>query len=333
MAEEPPVPSQQDSGSIGVVTHPLAQEVLINPGQWSIWPAVAIMRWLLRTNPDLARRLVYRSQPSLSFAVSEIRDVALSELGIELTLSAPGLATAGTILPSSDIERIIADMKSPRGGALARWLDGPLDLFMQIVEAHRAHYRDSFAFSMGARAQSLRFVADVSGASALLSATRNGLLLSELDHAQHGAIGFSSQFVSATPSAEGLRSLIRAYTNLPCRVQEFTGARVRVLRPARLGGPLTRILGRHHELPSAGIHIIVNGGHRPEGADLVSQRTRRRSLHNLCTNYIGSPSVSAQVSVDIEPELINPAKLGEAEFGGMAVLGRPATRLRLPLAL
>ncbi|MCY3688343.1 MAG: type VI secretion system baseplate subunit TssG [Gammaproteobacteria bacterium] len=314
------------------VTHPLAREVLFNPSDWSIWPAVAVLRWLLRTRRDSGRSLVYRSHPSLTFAASEIKDVALSERGVELTLSAPGLAAPGTILPASDVARIAADLRAPGGGALAFWLDGPGDLFMQAVEASRARYSDAFAFATGARAESLRLVTDLAGDTAPLSAGADGRLAAVPGREAEGALGLSAQFVSATPSAAGLSAVLRAYTGLPNRVREFAGATVRVLRPARLGHPLMRILGRYQELPSAGVDVIVDGGSRPEGARLAARRVLRRGVYDLCAAYIGSPSIRARVFVELEPDVIEPAKLGGAELGGLAVLGRPAWRLRLPLS-
>ena len=134
-------------------THPLAREVLFNPSEWSIWPAVAVLRWMLRTRRESS--IVYRSHPSLTFAASEIKDVAFNANGVELTLSAPGLAAPGTILPTSDIARIVADARAPGGGALALWLDGPGDLFMQLVETSRARHSDAFALATGAAAQSV----------------------------------------------------------------------------------------------------------------------------------------------------------------------------------
>ncbi len=320
-----------EAGDSAATTHPLAQEVLFNPGEWSVWPAVAVLRWLLRSRGELNRRLVYRSQPSLVFSVSEIKDVALSGSGVELTLSAPGLAAPGTILPTSDVARIAADSRAPGGGALAYWLDGPVDLFMQAMEAHRMRNCDSFAFGMGSGAQSLRLAADLSGATAPLAARGSGLLSASLDREPEGALGFSAQFVSTSPSAVGLAALARGYTGLPSEVKEFTGARVRVLRPARLGGPIMRILGRHQDLPAAGVDLIVDGGEEPDGAMLASRRTLRRGIHDLCSAYIGSPSVRARVFVELEPEIIEPARVGFAELGGMAVLGKPERRLRLPL--
>jgi len=38
------------------ISHPLAQEIILDPSRWSIWPAVAVLRWLLKRATRDARR-------------------------------------------------------------------------------------------------------------------------------------------------------------------------------------------------------------------------------------------------------------------------------------
>ena len=133
--------------------HPLVRDLLLHPHRWRIWPAVAILRWLQRRMSN-APRLVFRSQPSLSFASSEVRDLRLHDDRMDLVLNAPGLATAGSPLPASDIARIIADQHE--GGALGTWLDGPGDRFMHLLEDVQMRSNPAFALVAGGRVESLR---------------------------------------------------------------------------------------------------------------------------------------------------------------------------------
>ena len=320
-----------DAPDLSALQHPLAQDLLLSPTAWTLWPAVAVLRWLIRANTGPEGALVYRSHPSLAFAAAEVMDVELRDDGVDLTLTAPGLAAPGSILPSVDIARIAADKRMPGGGALAAWLDGPGDRFMQAVEAGQMRYNTAFAFATGrGTVPSHRLAASIVGATAPLAADRDGRLMNAFDREPEGAIGLAAAFLGV-PSAAGLTAAVEAYTGLPARVEEFTGAEVRVLRPARMGGPLTRILGRRCETPSAGVDVIVEGGERPEGAALARQRSRRLALGELCTSYIGSPSVQARLAVELDPPVVEPACLGQAEFGGLAVLGQPEERIRIPL--
>ena len=117
--------------------HPLVRELLLTPGHWHLWPAVAVLRWMLRQASGDRGRLLYRSKPSLDFPPGEVEDVELTGGGsVGLTLRAPGIAAPGTPLPTSDIQRIIDDQR--RGGAIAAWLDGFGDRFMQVVEVAQA---------------------------------------------------------------------------------------------------------------------------------------------------------------------------------------------------
>ena len=112
-----PVASEPNGASAG--EHPLVRELLLTPGHWHTWPAVAVLRWMLRqTDSADTHRLVYRSKPSLDFPPGEVDEVELTGSGVVgLTLRAPGIAAPGSPLPTSDILRIIQDMR--RGGALA----------------------------------------------------------------------------------------------------------------------------------------------------------------------------------------------------------------------
>lgn len=311
--------------------HPLAQELLLEPSVWTLWPAVAVLRWLVRTNQQLGRGLVYRSHPTLAFSASEVKDVELRASSVDLVLSAPGLAAPGTILPNVDVARIATDANSPGGGALAAWLDGPGDRFMQAVEAAQMRFNAAFSLATGTEhALAHRMTAEIAGTTAPLAADAEGRLANGFAGPPQGALGLAAPFLGP-PSAGGLTAAVEGYTGLPSRVEEFTGARVRVLRPAQFGAPLMRMLGRHCELPSAGVSVIVDGGTAPDGVALARKRSRRSALRNLCDAYIGSPSIHARLFVELEPEVIEPARLGVDEFGGLAVLGIPNERLRIPL--
>lgn len=327
-------PDDLDPGDIedlAALQHPLAQDLLLSPTAWSLWPAVAVLRWLIRSNTGRGGTLVYRSQPSLAFSAAEVTDVELREGGVELTLSAPGIAAPGSILPSVDIARIAADKRAPGGGALAAWLDGPGDRFMQAIETGQTRYNTAFALATGrGQAPSHQLAASIVGATAPLAADRDGRLANAFQRTPEGALGLAPAFVGA-PSAAGLATAVEGYTGLPVRVDEFTGADVRVLRPARMGGPIARMLGRRHELPAAGVDVTVVGGARPEGAALAKQRSRRLALQHLCESYIGAPSVRARLAVELDPPAVTPARLGQDELGGLAVLGRPEHTIRIPL--
>jgi len=322
-----------DFDALEELTHPLAQDLLFAPDAWSVWPAVAVLRWLLRSNRGMDQGLIYRSHPSLAFSAAEIKEVELLANSVQLTLAAPGLASHGSALPAVDIARIAADARSPGGGALAHWLDGPLDRFMQAVEVARARHNNAFALASGTRLPDAhQRTTELVGKSAPLAADRNGRLADSLDRHPEGALGLAAAFVG-TPSATGLANAVAGYTGLPARIDEFAGASVRIQRPARMGGSLTSILGKRCDLAVAGVDVVIDGGNSPEGAELARQRTRRFALHDLCAAYIGSPSIQARLHVELEPSVIVPAQLGFAEFGGLAVLGRSSERLRLPLPI
>lgn len=313
-----------------MVLHPLAQDVLFHPTKWNLWPAVAILRWLLRPSAGQRRGLVFRSRPSLAFAASDIHDVALGTDSIDLTLTAPGIASPGSPLPTSDIARIIADLHSPGRGAIAAWLDGPGDRFMQVLESAQTRYNTAFSLATGGRLDSLHRVAGLAGYSAPLHALPGHRLFGKLRAEPAGAAGLAAHFIAA-PSAVGLAAVVSAFTDLTAEVTEFAGARVRILRPARLGAPMMRMLGRHCTMPAAGAEVIVKGGSRESALRWARDRHRKESLRLLVERYIGSGSISVRLFLELDPQNIDPCRLGESSLGGMAVLGCPSGPTRLPL--
>ena len=311
-------------------SHPLARDLLFNPSTWRIWPAVAILRWMLRR----ARRvgdLMFRSKPSLAFAGAEIQDVALQEGHIDLVLSAPGLAAPGSSLPLADIARVVADMQPPGRGALAAWLDGPGNRFMQAVEAAQARNNAAFALATGGRIEAIKLFAELAGRSAPLSARQGGQLLSLLASEPNGAVGLGALFIGQA-SASGLAALVSAFTSLPVEVQEFTGDETLVLRPARLGQPIERVLGRSCRLASAGVTVIIDGGSDEESHMWATNPERRHSLSMLCGAYIGGATPTAQLFLDLNANNAPLATLGTSVLGIAAVLGSPRGRVRLPVS-
>jgi predicted component of type VI protein secretion system len=321
--------TRRKEGSGEALSHPLVQDLMLNPARWRIWPAVAVIRWLQRRIGRQGARLVYRFQPSLGFASSEISEFAIREGRIELTLNAGGMATAGSALPASDIARIIADER--RGGALGAWLDGPGDLFMQVLEAALAARNAPFSLLTGGRVDAHQLVADVVGRSAPLVAGRAGVLHDARRREPRGSIGLAGLFVGPI-SALGLANLFRAFTSLPVRVEEFTGADVFTARPARVGYPLGTLLGTVCRLPSAGVEIHIEGGSDPDTQKWARDPTRRQSLHFLALSYVGAPSPVVRLFLWLDPGNAPPAALADGSaFGGMAVLGEAPDRVRLPL--
>lgn len=311
------------------VAHPLVQDLMLTPTHWHIWPAVAVLRWLANQSERVGRRLIYRSRPSLAFTGPEICDVAIRHGHLELTLNAPGIAAAGSPLPPADIARIIADQRN--GGALGTWLDGPCDLFMQVLEAALAQSNTPFALVTGGHVDAFLLVAEIAGRSAPLSAGENGALFETRRRVPEGAIGLAGLFFGPI-SASGLARLFRAYTGLPVRIAEFTGGDVLVARPARVGQRMGAMLGTVCRLPSAGVEIHLDGGSDPDARKWAREPTRRRSLYLLAHSYIGEPSVAMSVFLWLDPDNAPPATLADsAAFGGLAVLGTADRRVRLPL--
>ena len=310
--------------------HPLVQDLVLNPGRWRIWPAVAVLRWLQRRMRSATPRLVFRSRPSLGFAGSEVHDIQLRPEHIDLVLNAPGLATSGSALPSADIARIAADYLD--GGALAAWLDGPGDRFMHLLEDAQRHNNPAYALLAGDRVEMLTLAADLVGRSAPLTAAAGGELKAPGADQPSGALGFSGAFLG-TASASGLCALFRAFTGLTTDVEEFAGATVPTGRPARVGLAFGRMLGSSCELPNAGIAVHVRGGGEPDAPRWAGDPLRRRSLHLLAASYIGGPSPEARIYLWLDPDNAPAAALdGTAAFGGLAVLGRSTRPVRLPIA-
>ena len=319
----------REGGEGEVLGHPLVQDLMLDPTGWRIWPAVAVLRWLQNKSGRAGRRLVYRSRPSLGFAGSEISDVAIRDGHLELTLNAPGLATAGSSLPATDIARIIADKRN--GGAISAWLDGPSDLFMQVLEAMLAQSNAPFALITGGHVDAFMLLADVVGRSAPLSAGENGALFETRRRIPEGAVGLAGMFIGPT-SASGLAGLFRAFTGLAARIEEFAGGDVLTARPARVGQRMGAMLGAQCRLPSAGIEIHLDGGANPDAQKWAREPVRRRSLHLLASSYIGGPSVAVRLFLWLDPGNAPPATLADSTaFGGLAVLGVADRRVRLPL--
>ena len=309
--------------------HPLVRDLLLRPHRWRIWPAVAVLRWLQRRMSN-APRLVFRSKPSLSFAGSEVRDLRLHDDRMDLVLNAPGLATAGSPLPASDIERIIADHYE--GGALSTWLDGPGDRFMHLLEDVQMRSNQAFALVAGERVEAFALARDLVGRSAPLNAGGDGTLYATGDDEPDGALALAALFLGPV-SASGLCGLVQAFTRLPARVVEFTGAETTTARPAYVGAPIGLILGASCELPSAGVEIHIEGGTHREAPDWARSAARRRSLHLLATAYIGAVSPQARLFLWLDGTNAPPAALdNDTALGGLAVLGASDVPVRLPLA-
>ena len=312
------------------ISHPLAQEIILNPFRWRIWPAVAVLRWLLRKATRDARRIVYRSEPSLSFSPSEINDVAVDADGIELILNSPGIAAPGSPLPPADIERIIADKR--RGGAIAIWLDGPGDRFMHALETAQARNNVAFALATGGRVESLETTADLVGYSAPLTAQPEGKLSINRMKTPEGAVGLTSMYLGLEQiSAKGLENLFKSFTGLPARVKEFTGKEIPVVKPARLGGESQAILGTVCTQVEAGIEIILEGRSNPEALKWASDITRRNSLRLLAGSYIGTPLPRPTIFLLLNPDNIPLATLdGSCTLGCVSVLGKPQRPMFIP---
>ena len=316
------------------LSHPLAQDLLLNPSHWRIWPAVAVLRWLLRgAKASTLRGLVYRSKPTLQFTNAEIEDVAFVEGRVELILSAPGFAAPGSSLPTVDIARIVADSRPPGRGALSAWLDGFSDCFLQAVETAKVRDNAAFALAVGQDIEALRLVARIAGHTVPLGARPGGELFAPPMNEQAGALGLAPLFVGRA-SAVGLKALAEAFTCFPVSVEEFAGQRVAILRPAVLGGIIGHILGFSCWMSAAGIELVIEGGSDPSAREWVLNSAKRRSLQQLCESYIGSQSPALRMFMTLEPDNAPPARLDRlAEFGGLAILGRAERSVRLPLAV
>ncbi len=319
------------AGAVDAGQHPLIRELLLTPGHWHIWPAVAVLRWMLRqTNAD-GGRLAYRSKPSLDFPPGEIDEVELTGTGIVgLVLRSPGIAAPGSPLPTADIQRIMQDQR--HGGAIARWLDGFGDRFMQAVETAQAQNNVAFALASGGEIPTLRAVSQIVGRSAPLASDRNATLEPTWNRPPHGALGFAPFFMGAI-SAANLQDLVEAFTGLTVRVIEFAGAVVGNARPARLGvGAFGAILGTTCRLAAAGVEVVLEGGTDAAALKWGREAQRGRSLYALAAAFIGAPSPTVRFYLEVDPAVVPAAELDVAELGGLAVLGRATDALRLPIA-
>lgn len=331
---QPPIEDETADDALTILmteamSHPLAQDLMLKPTRWRVWPAVAVIRWLQRKLRRERRRLIYRSEPSLGFAASEVRDLALHSEYIELTLSTPGLAAAGSPLPPSDIFRIISDRRD--GGALSFWLDGISDGFMHVLEAMQSQSNAAFALLTGGQIEAHTVVADMVGRSAPLRAEPGGALYDTRWRVPEGAIGLVALFLGPI-SASGLAGLFSAFTTLPVRITEFAGAEVTTRHPARVGRPFGMILGAKCRLPSAGVEVHIEGGSKPNEREWARDPVRRRSLHRLASSYIGAPSPVVRVYLWLDAGNVPPAALaGDTAFGGLAVLGGSDRRVKLPI--
>ena len=309
--------------------HPLVRDIMLHPRRWRIWPATAVLRWLQRRLPSGARRIVFRSRPSLGFPASEVDDLRLGRERMELVLNAPGLAAPGSPLPLSDIARIVADYRE--GGALSTWLDGPGDRFMHLVELSQLQTNPAYALLTGERVEAYAVVADLVGRSAPLSAERGGRLSAPADAEPEGAVGLASLF-TGTISAAGLTGLFQAFTSLPARVVEFAGAVVEIGEPARVGARFGMMLGLRCRMPAAGVEVHLDGGSLAPAQEWARDPARRRSLHTLATAYVGAPSPHVRILLSLDADNAPPAALdGHAALGGLAVLGPADARVELPL--
>ena len=316
------------SGQSDPEGHPLVRDLMLNPTHWRIWPAMAVLRWLQRRLQS-TRRIVFRSRPSLSFAGSEVHDVAYGAQGIDVILNAPGLATAGSPLPTSDIARIVSDYH--KGGPTSMWLDGPTDGFMQVLELMQMRSDPAYALMTGGQIESFALVADIVGRSAPLSAAPGGELRDPEGREPDGAIGLAGLFLGPISSA-GLSGLFSAFTGFPSRVEEFAGDLIEIAQPARLGSSIGSMLGFACHLPSAGIEVHLEGGDLPRAQDWARDPVRRRALHLLAFAYIGAPSPTFRLFLNLDASNAPPAALdGRATLGGLAVLGKTDDPVTLPL--
>ena len=313
------------------MSHPLVQDLMLNPKGWKIWPAVAILRWIIGKSNEPRRRLVYRSRAALCFATSEIDDVAIQGERLELTLNAVGLASAGSPLPTPDIMRVIEDAR--RGGAISEMLDGPGDRLMHALEGMLAKNHTPFALITGGQVDAFGLVSDIVGRSAPLSAKKNGVLFETRWRIPEGAIGLASGFVGPA-STQGLARIMEAFTGLPTHIEEFTGREVLVARPARVGRHIGGMLGVRCRMATAGIEIHLDAGTTPNAKAWGIDRQRVESLHRLAAAYLGGPQTQAEIMLWVEGGNAPLATLdGTTALGGIAILGKVTQRTVVALRL
>ena len=313
--------------------HPLVQSLMLDPSRWRIWSAVAVLRWVQRRSGMNVEvdplRLVYKSYPSLSFSPSEVRDIALLPDRVEIVLNAPGLASDGSPLPTSDVARIVADHR--RGGAMSSWLDAITDVFVHALESMLARSRAAFSIATGGGVDAHLLASQLAGRTASLFARADGALGPGMARECSGAIGFTGMFLGP-PSASGLRSLCEAFTGLEVRVEEFSGVDLPISRPSRIGRPIGGLLGRRCRLPSSGVVVHLDGGSDVSAQRWASERVRRRALHMLAVSYVGGVLPVVRIVLWLDAGNAPPAALRcGASIGGLLVLGRAKRRVRLRL--
>ena len=314
--------------------HPLIRDLLVNPTRWRIWPAVALLRWMIRGGRS-TRRLVYRSHPSLAFSPSPVHDVGLAQDRIELTLASPGLASPGSPLPTAEVDRIVRDARAPGGGAMLAWLDGLTDRLMQVVEEAETKANAAFCLAMGGEVESVRGVCQIVGGSAPLNARADGSLgpASAADGEPSGAVGLGRMFIGPV-SAAGLEAIVNAFTALPVHVEEFVPVSMPASNCARFGGRLgDGVLGRTCEVAGGGVDVVLDGT-ADAAATQWTRGARVEALHTLCGSYIGSSSPTANVLLDLDARHVPPATLdGTTTLGMLALLGSGQGRLRIRLPM
>ena len=312
--------------------HPLIQDLMLNPSGWRLWPAVALLRWMLRDTHSV-ERLAYRSHPSLSFSPSEVRDLSLDPDRISLTLSAPGLASPGSALPTSDVERIVRDSQVS-SGAMAAFLDGLTDRLMHAVEDAEARSNAAFCLAMGGRVEPAEMALDIVGRSAPLNVEPDGSVRSaDPSEPVRGGVGLGQMFVGPT-SAAGLEAIMSAFTGCPVRVSEFVPVLLPTAQRSCLGRPLGfGALGVTCEVVTGGVDVIIDGRDAAH-AHVWTEDVRIRSLHTMARSYIGAPIPRARFFLDLNSSRVSPASLGEAStLGRMSLLGEGSGDLRIPLEL
>ena len=311
--------------------HSLVVDLMVNPTVWKLWAAVAVVRWLERQVRQSNTALVYRSNPSLAFAPSEIHDIALDTERFEIVINALGPAASGSALPTADVARIIRDAR--RGGALGRWLDGGTNTFAQIVESNLRERMAPFSASMGKETEGVRSITTVVGDDAGLSAEPDGARPRRAQTVPHGALALAGLFLGP-PSAAGLRTALEAITGLVCRVREFAGAKITVERPARAGHRMEAILGRRCISPAAGVEATLKAGEDAAGAlEWARNPAWLEGLTSFARSYTGSAGPEVRLVLEIAASVVPPAALdANGCVGGGAVLGRGEGTLRLPLA-
>ena len=303
---------------------PVAVEPAGQPRHPSLWAAVAAARRWGEVGTDATPpRLVYRSRPSLRFVTAEVAGVATRPGRVEVLLGALGMAAAGTALPGADIERIA------RTPPLAEWLDGVLDRLMHTVETAHARSNEAFALARGGESEALRQIGFLAGRSAPLAASpASGLSCSSL---ARGAAGLGAWFIG-TPTARGLEGLVHAFTGLPARARERTGAMLPNLEPSRIGAPIGGLLGGRIRVPEAGVVLVLDGEGTSGALGWGSDPVKRASLRTLLDAYVGGPLPEVRVGLRVDGGEIPPAALdGGACLGGVCMLGRRAGRRTLPI--